>query len=245
MALMDAWVDMCGRHPKEWDQFSLQWAHREIESPVKVEALPKDLCVGGLIGHRSAFHRKWRKAGDKPIRQILLVGSGSYIADWWAENRERYRGFSVVAMNNACAVVGDDCDLWLIPDDYSGENRAADYIPSNAGGYPRATNRQGNWITKPLWIGQPTTMMISALCHLLNEARLDNCRLEVHLAGCDMIYEGDKTHFYGKGGLDPLRYTDGQLEVAQRQLIEAYRRKKSTIFNAGGQDSTRLIFDRV
>lgn len=247
LALMDAWVEMCARRPSEWDQLCLQWAHRESGSTVEVRDIPAQYRAGkAIIGHRSAFHTKWKRAEDVPLRRVVLLGSAEYVSEWWAANRSRYldRGFAVAAVNNACAVAGDDLDLWLTPNDYAGEFRA-DAAPNNVASYPRATNPEGNWIAHPHWISKPTTVMLSAALHLLNEAVLDGCRIEVHVAGCDMDYGANQTHFYGNGTPDPLRFSDGQLRDAQARLMGMYASHMSTIANAGGRETTRLIFPRV
>lgn len=247
MALMDAWVDMCAKCPGEWDQLCLQWAHIKSGSTVPVVDIPSQYRAGGpIIGHKSAFHAKWKTAQDKPLRKVLLLGSAAYLTEWWEQHRDAYvnSGFAIVAMNNACQVVGDDCHLWLVPNDYSGSHSAAEYIPTNKGGIAGATNKARNWVDRPYWSHCPTTIMTSSVCHLLNEAVRDGCQIEVHLAGCDMVYSGDKTHFYGNGGKDPLRYQPRDLQRAQDEIQQAYSRHGCKIFNAGGQTETRLVFDK-
>lgn len=249
LALMDAWVEMAERRPGQWDQLCLQWAHIESGSNVPVHDLPFHLRAGkGPIGHKSAFHKYWRKVRThRVIRKILLLGSAGYLPEWWRENREAYldQGFQIVAMNNACEVIGDDCHLWVIPNDYTGKHRAGDSIPSNANRYPRATNRAGNWIHRPYWLKHPTTILFSALAHVLNEAILDRCFIEVHVAGSDMIYKPGKSHFYGQGTADPLRYSDSELVKGQEKVMAWYQAHGCKVFNSGGQEETRLIFPKT
>lgn len=245
--LLDAWIDMADRCPEEWDQICLQRAHIESRSPVPVYDIAPQYRAGGqVIAHRSAFHRLWKTQDQKPLRKVLLIGSGYDLPEWWAQNGQKYidAGFSVVAMNNAIAASGDHTYLWLAPNDYNGQHVAADYIPSNVGGYPRATNPEGNWINKPYWSKKPTTVMLSSLCHLLNEALLDKCELIVHMAGCDMIYRDGQTHFYGAGSCDPLRYGANDLVAAMNKISRMYARHNCRIFNVGNQADTLLTFKR-
>lgn len=247
MGMMDAWVDQCQRSPGEWDQMCLQWAHIATGQRVPVADIPREYRAGGkIIAHKSAFHRLWKRSIDHPTRKVLLLGSGPDLPQWWAGNGRRYldQGYAVVAMNNAIGVTGEAAHLWLVPNDYTGRHHAPPPVPSNWKGYPRATNPAGNWIHRPLWSKEPTTVMLSSLAHLLNEAQMDQCRLIVHLAGCDMNYDGEQSHFYGTGTCDPLRYRDDELATAMRKIETAYRKHGSTIHNASGQEFTRLVFPR-
>lgn len=244
--LMDKWVEQCHKSVGEWDQLALQWAAKDFKG--EVEAIPHEYRAGrDIIAHRSAFHSKWKQKGQKPKRKVLLLGSAPYVSDWWKENGQNYldMGFAVVAMNNAIAVTGDDAHLWLTPDDYNGKNKASSKVPSNLTNYPRATNSYKNWIANPEWCGQVSTIMLSCLYHLMNEALLDGCTLEVRVVGSDMIYDGDTTHFYGNSACDPLRFSDEQLRKAQNKVQRFYIQNRSAIFNAGGQDRTRLIFQAI
>ncbi len=244
--LMDKWVEQCNKSVGEWDQLGLQWAAKDFKGTV--EAIPHEYRAGrNIIAHRSAFHAKWKQKGQKPKRKVLLIGSAPYAKDWWEQNGQKYldAGFAVVAMNNAIGITGDDAHLWLTPNDYDGKLSASKNVPSNTPVYPRATNREGNWIASPEWCGTVSTVMLSCLYHLMNEALMDGCTLEVRVVGSDMIYDGDTTHFYGNSACDPLRFTDKQLKDAQVRVQRFYIQNQSAIFNAGGQSKTRLVFQNI
>lgn len=53
-----------------------------------------------------------------------------------------------------------------------------------------------------IYIEGQTTMFVETCCHIFN---LYGFGCKVYVIGCDYDYEGEKTHFYGKGGLDPFR----------------------------------------
>lgn len=248
LALCDAWARVASEAPGEWDQMCLQWAHIETGSAVPVTPLPRHLCAGGpVVGHRSAFHRKWKAANERPVRRVLVLGSAPYLPGWWSQNGKRYQraGFSICPMNNAIGVVEGDAHIWLVPNDYAGPHYAGPDVVTNLARWNGATNRAGNWVTKPHWHGPTATTIFSTLYHVLNEAHRDGCRPVVHVAASDMVYPaGGQTHFYGNGNPDPLRFTDDALYAEQRRLIALYSQIGGEVVNAGGQSETRLVFDR-
>ncbi len=65
--------------------------------------------------------------------------------------------------------------------------------------------------------------------------------------GCDMVYKGDKTHFYGKGSADPLR-KDKTLNnlLAKSARLEAIAfLNKCKIFNLSNISESKLTFHKV
>lgn len=247
-ALADAWIAMCRRRPGEWDQLCLQWAHQEIRSPVVIEPIPVEYRAGReKIAHRSGFHRHWKKPESKPLRDVLLIGSAPYAPKWWARHGRRYKdlGYQIVAVNNACVIPGDDLDLWLIPNDYDGKNRAPEGMPSNHPDYPRAQHVYKNWMATPHFPRTVRTVSFDAVCHLLNEAILDKCRLNLHLVGLDMQFDAERTHFYGTSSCDPLRFGEEKLIELQKQIRKWFVEHGCEVYNAGEQEQTRLIFPRA
>ena len=65
--------------------------------------------------------------------------------------------------------------------------------------------------------------------------------------GCDMIYEGKKTHFYGKGTADPLRKdpTLKNLKAKSARLEAIAASQGCSIFNLSKKASSNLIFRRI
>lgn len=248
LPLAEAWEEMCLRRPTEWDQLNLQCAHREMQSPIPVGQIPESYRAGkGRIGNYSGFHAHWKQPGELPRRNVLLLGSGSCAPEWWSANREAYlnQGYQIVAVNNACAIPGDDLHLWIHPNDYSGSFCAPLDVPTNRN-HHRATNKAKNFIMAPHCVERNVrTVAFDAIVHLLNEAILDKCRLTLHLVGLDMDYDSSKTHFYGNGAQDPLRHGDEAIRSAQQAILGWFKAHNSRILNAGGQERTRLIFPRA
>jgi hypothetical protein len=82
---------------------------------------------------------------------------------------------------------------------------------------------------------------------MLNEAVADGVRLTMHVAGNDMVYptDGKRTHFYGVGQPDPLRYRSAELDTALLQVQAFYRDAGAVLLNVSGQAETRLPFERM
>ena len=65
--------------------------------------------------------------------------------------------------------------------------------------------------------------------------------------GCDMIYKGDKTHFYGKGTPDPLR-NDPTLKnlLSKSARFEVIANSNNcSVFNLSKQKESNLVFRRL
>lgn len=127
--------------------------------------------------------------------RVLLLGSGPSVTacrDW-----PRAPWDMIVAINNAWAV-RPDWDVSIFPEDFpedrrpaAGEGRrlvgADDFVPAN--------NAFGGIVHAG------ATMAFTATYWALHALRP---RLIGYL-GCDMTYDGARTHFYGRGTADPLR----------------------------------------
>lgn len=127
---------------------------------------------------------------------VLILGSAPSVLqcrDW-----PRVPFSRIVAINNAWAV-RDDWDYTIHPEDFPPDRRppapgpgqrlvpAAEYVPAN--------NAHGGIV----YAGG--TMAFSAGYWALTALRP---RVLAYL-GCDMVYDGGRTHFYGRGTADPLR----------------------------------------
>jgi len=255
--LLDKWQELCEQRPTVWDQFSLQDAWLAAGKPCAVGPFPEEYVAGRkIIGHQSGFH-KYHSGGKRPRRKVLLLGSAPYITEWWAEHGSWFvnRGWLVVAMNNAWRVPGDDLGYWLAPNDFVGDVPNVT-IPRNdtlkmwsrAGYGENCWNRCGNWLYKPSWMKRTKvqTTFVTSMHHLMNEALLDGCELEVAVAGSDLVYPKDgPTHFYGQGTPDPLRFSEHMLRDELDHLERQYTAFRSKIYNAGGQEETLLPFERL
>jgi len=62
--------------------------------------------------------------------------------------------------------------------------------------------------------------------------------------GCDMVYLGENTHFYGRGAADPLRddVTLRSLEAKSARLLALAWRAGCACVNLSGEPQSRLVF---
>ena len=69
----------------------------------------------------------------------------------------------------------------------------------------------------------------------------------IYYKGCDMVYKGEKTHFYGKGTADPLR-KDKTLKnlLAKSARLEAIALLNNCkIFNLSNLSASNLTFKKI
>ncbi len=150
------------------------------------------------------------------VDTVLILGSGPNVLscrDWPKAPFEK-----IIAINNAWSVRPDWDDL-IYPHDFAPERRPKQlestqrFIAEDA--FVPAQNAFGGFV----YAGG--TMAFTAAYWALYEYRPK----VIAFLGCDMIYSGDKTHFYGKGKPDPLRQdiTLRSLEAksARLQIIAA------------------------
>jgi len=180
------------------------------------------------------------------IKKILLLGSAGYVKDWYAKNGPKFlqNGFSLYAMNNAWAIDPDNLRVWMHAEDYA-------MIPTSI--KPTDQQRQ-KWIEVTRWNDVPFfytnrrggTMLLNALCHLLNEHFRGPDQVFVAIAGADQTYTGDpaKDYCYGKGTPDPMKFGKEFIAESLQHIKYASEKLGHTIVNAGGQDETLLPFAR-
>ncbi len=168
---------------------------------------------------------------------VLLLGSGPAVMaarDW-----PRAPFDCIVAVNNAWAV-RPDWDVMLHPDDFPAERRPQVLSPDQrivtADGYVPANNAFGGII----YAG--ATMAFSAGYWALAALRP---RVLAYF-GCDMVYQGSRTHFYGAGTADPLRrdptLQDLYAKAARLELLGA--QAGCAVVNLS-QGESRLSFARA
>ncbi|MEY8098181.1 hypothetical protein AB9F29_12245 [Falsihalocynthiibacter sp. S25ZX9] len=65
--------------------------------------------------------------------------------------------------------------------------------------------------------------------------------------GCDMVYKGSNTHFYGQGTPDPLRedVTLASLEAKSARLMTIAAKQQCACINLSEEPESRLLFPRV
>lgn len=177
--------------------------------------------------------------------KYLVLGSAPYVQEWYARNRQRYSDFRVIPVNNAIqAVPKQDVYMWFHASDYrdfmgkhhpeiklcdDDEYRTFETMPMKHMYYD-ATFK--------------STTMVDVLLSLLELHGFQP--IEVHIAGSDYNYKGEKTHFYKqKGTLDPLRSGKRVLLNELINVDHMYTKHNSMIYNVGGQQGSLLPFQRL
>lgn len=145
----------------------------------------------------------------------------------------------LVAINNAWKL-RPDWDYLIHSGDFPAERRPKDLNPGQQvhshQSYVPAQNRYGGFV----YAGG--TMAFTAGYWTLAELKPD----AMAFVGCDMVYSGRKTHFYGKGVADPLRddITLQSLEAKSARLMALAAREGCACVNLSGQPESRLVFPR-
>jgi hypothetical protein len=174
----------------------------------------------------------------KDIRKVLVLGSGPDAVrarDWDAHLFDE-----IVAINNAWQVRGDWTYL-IYPEDF-GADRLPEAIDAarqtlvTAENYVPVQNSYGGFV----YAGG--TMAFTAGYWALGELRPD----VLAFLGCDMVYDGRRTHFYGRGEADPLRddITLQSLEGKSARLMLTAAGQDCLCVNLSAQDQSRLVFPR-
>lgn len=172
------------------------------------------------------------------MKTVLIIGSApdAVQAASWPRPQESL----IVAINNAWRIRGD-WDYLLHPDDFP-EDRLPDAITANqkictSADYVPAQNRYGGFV----YAGG--TMAFTA-----GYWALDALKPQIMAyIGCDMIYEGTSTHFYGNGTADPLRddVTLSDLEAKSARLMALASLQGCACINLSEKPQSRLIFPRA
>lgn len=135
------------------------------------------------------------------IRRILLMGSGFGVQEWYNLNKEKLNFFHELhAINSAMRVFDRPFVHHVSTDFYQTHEKPTPEIAKLI-----TETVCGNALKHPLFLTLERgsqTMFVDACCHLFNKYQFD---CQVYVIGCDFDYSGPTTHFYGKGGLDPLR----------------------------------------
>jgi hypothetical protein len=185
------------------------------------------------------MHRGFAVAKNgKDMRKVLVLGSGPDAVrarDWDAHGFDE-----IVAINNAWQVRPDWTYL-IYPEDF-GADRLPQAIDAerqtlvSAENYVPVQNSYGGFV----YAGG--SMAFTAGYWALGELRPD----VLAFLGCDMVYDGGRTHFYGHGTADPLRddITLQSLEGKSARLMLTAALQGSMCVNLSVQDQSRLVFPR-
>ena len=169
--------------------------------------------------------------------KILILGSGPDSVD--ARKFQSGLFDKIVSINNAWQI-RKDWDFCIFPDDFPKakrpeSNSAQQLITFNE--YVPIQNKFGGFV----YAGG--TMAFTAGYWALGALK----PTIIAYLGCDMIYKGNKTHFYGKGTADPLR-NDPTLKnlLSKSARFEVIANSNNcSVFNLSKQKESNLVFRRL
>ena len=167
---------------------------------------------------------------------ILIIGSAPDAIEAQSFSREHFQ--DLVAINNAWNV-RKDWDYCIFPDDFPknrrpNEGRDQKLIVSEQ--YVPIQNKFGGFVYSGGTMA--FTAGYWALGHFKPKA--------IAYIGCDMIYDGEDTHFYGRGTPDPLREdpTLKNLKAKSARLEALAASQNCSIFNLSKKPRSNLVFRR-
>ena len=167
---------------------------------------------------------------------ILIIGSAPDAIE--AQSLEEALFQRIVTINNAWNI-RNDWDFCIFPDDFPDSrrptgNKAQKLIRSEQ--YVPIQNKYGGFVYSGGTMA--FTAGYWALGHFKPKA--------IAYIGCDMIYDGEDTHFYGKGTADPLRKdpTLKNLKAKSARLEAIAASQNCAIFNLSKKAKSNLVFRR-
>jgi len=171
------------------------------------------------------------------MTNVLILGSGPNVLaarDWDTSHFD-----TIVAINNAWAV-RSDWDWLIHPDDFQAYRHPFDL----ADGQGRVTSRDYVPVQNDYggFVYAGGTMAFTAAYWALGALQ----PRVIAMIGCDMVYQGKTTHFYGKGTADPLRKDISlrSLEAKSARLQILAAQNQCAMVNLSS-DPSRLTFQRT
>ena len=168
---------------------------------------------------------------------ILIIGSApsAIIANSW----DLGIFDKIVAINNAWKISPSWTNS-IFPEDFPMENRPvpnSNQTVHSASEYVQAQNHFGGFV----YAGG--TMAFTAAYWSLHTFAPST----ISYLGCDMIYSGSKTHFYGKGTPDPLRNdkTLKNLRAKSARFEAIAAQQKCTVLNLSSLPKSNLVHRRA
>ena len=170
-------------------------------------------------------------------KKILIIGSApdSIIAREWKD----LSFDNIVTINNAWKIRKDWTNC-IYPEDFPLSKRpiaSKNQTLHSSEEYVEAQNHYGGFV----YAGG--TMALTAGYWVLYKFKPKM----ICYIGCDMVYKGKKTHFYGRGTADPLR-KDKTLKnlLAKSTRLEALALMNNcTIFNLSKVSESKLTFPKI
>ena len=167
---------------------------------------------------------------------IVIIGSAPDALR--AKSLERSLITGIVAINNAWNI-RNDWDYCIFPDDFPESRRPTEIknkklIRSEQ--YVPLQNKYGGFVYSG------GTMAFTAGYWALGYFKPRT----IAYIGCDMIYDGENTHFYGRGMPDPLRKdpTLKNLKAKSARLEAIAASQSCSIFNLSRKPHSNLVFRR-
>ncbi len=169
-------------------------------------------------------------------RRILIVGSGFGVNEWYLANKAKLGFFHEVhAINNAMRIFETPFVHHVSTDFYQYNEK-----PTEETTKLMTQIICGTSLKHPLHMTLEKgsqTMFIDTCCHMFNKYGFE---CVVYVIGCDFDYNGPTSHFYGKGGRDPLRLGREKLVINLKVLglLGIFR-------NLSGNPKSLLPFEQV
>lgn len=182
---------------------------------------------------------------------FLLIGSAPYITSWYKKYGDSFikNNWKLCAINNAWKIDPENLSLWIHSNDFKGHGE----MPAHKDKLGYETKYREFVTNDPEKDFKPYTykkrgsgtMLLNALCILLNGAIKKGQKCRVALAGNDCIYKGKGSWFYGKGTADPVRYGTDWLIGELKRIGEFYQKEQCKLINVGGQKETLLPYRQL
>jgi len=181
-------------------------------------------------------------------KKFLILGSAPSITQWCQKylEQELNAGYFLCAINNAWNAfpdIKDKLKIWF---------RSADFFYFQYTIKPDEELRNKwyevvRFLSEPCWYERKDngTMILNAICHIINLGENNNRKIILHIAGSNLIYENGQSHFYGKGTPDPLRLGEEYLKKQLCSINGFAEEHGHKIYNVDYQENTLLPFERL
>ena len=173
------------------------------------------------------------------MKKILVVGSGFSVKEWFVKNKEKLILFDEIhAINHSCMVIDGPFYHHISTDFKLNKEVTIEQFKKNDNLKIKTICCEHK--KTPLWIkleNNGGTMFFAVCCHVFNTNKFD-CK--IYCIGCDFDYSGSSTHFYGKGGKDPLRAGESALKIGLDIL-----NKFGIFYNLSDNQNSFLPFEKI
>lgn len=147
---------------------------------------------------------------------VLVCGSGSYMKEWISQNKGLLSSYDEVFCINTCSVIMNYPHIWSRSTDFFSYNKfMSEYDFTKING-PWVKFSITRFVVRPMWyMNRPETvggdtMFLNTVYHVNN---IYSKNIQIDCIGCDFDYNSPKTHFYGNGKPDPLRFGVDKLKA--------------------------------